>query len=417
MARAKHVLRVVEARRIPHPVIPNIEKHTFLVRAKDVPSGISLGANAREAKTFNKRVYQDVKRNLIGEDPPEPGYFDLMNKGITIIADQVKRLDDKTYELVVGEDQGIVDGGHTYKLICSLLDDPRLRDEQHVEIFVRTGLAREMWPEVSRGLNTGIQVAQHSLDNLAGHYDWLKLELDDMPYASAIAWREKDDGDYDVRDLICILEALNIFDFPNNGGQHPVQAYEKWSIPTQKFSRDAEENERNLKGSKYFRLRPLLKDALVLYDVIRYEFYQVYNDADLGAAGKLKIVEQARGNQEFTFPFANLPDAKYRLTKGALYPIFAAFRNLVEIDPLTGEARWHGGFEEVLALWDDVAEEVCRVTKTATQDVGHQPDVLGKNRGHWSNLHKTIELYILRRQLAAQEKTAKGSTKRAVSKG
>jgi hypothetical protein len=412
MNSTKHVLRVVEARRVQHPILKQIEKHSFLVRAKDVPPGITLGANARDAKSFNKRVYQDVKRNLIGEDPATPGYFDLMNKGITIIAEQVRRIDDKNYELVIRPNQGVVDGGHTYGLICSLLNDPALREEQHVEINVRTGVEPDMWPDVSRGLNTGIQVAQHSLDNLAGHYDWLKLELDDQPYTNKIAWREKDDGEYDVRDLICIMEALNVIDYPNDTGQHPVPAYEKWSIPTQKFSRDAEEHEKNLKGSKYFRLRHILKDALKLYDIIRRDFYQVYNDADLGAAGKLSIVEQCRGEKVFEFPFSGLPATKYRLTKGALFPIFAAFRNMVVIDR-DGEARWRNGFDEVVDLWNDVAPEVCRVTKAATQDIGYQPEVLGKNRGHWSNMHKTIELFLLRRQLDKMQATTAGAQKRA----
>jgi hypothetical protein len=406
MSSTKHVLRVVEARRIQHPIFPKIEKHSFLVTAKNVPPGISLGANARDAKTFNKRVYQDVKRNLIGEDPATPGYFDLMNKGITIIAEQVKRIDDKNYEVVILPNQGVVDGGHTYKLICSLLNDPRLREEQHVEINVRTGVASDMYAEVSRGLNTGIQVAQHSLDNLAGHYDWLKLEIDDQPYVNLFAWREADDGEYDVRELICVLEAMNILDFPNESGLHPIQAYEKWSVPTQKFSRDAEEHESELSKSKYFRLRTILKEALMLYDTIRKDFYEVYNDAELGAAGRLNIVEQARGDQLFRFPFADLPPAKYRLTKGALFPIFAAFRNMVEIDPESGNARWTDDFDQVLGLWKDVAPEVCRVTKTAIQDIGNQPEVLGKNRGHWSNMHKTIELFVLRRQLAHSQSNA-----------
>lgn len=414
MTSTKHVLHVVEARRIQHPIFPAIEKHSFLVRAKDVPPGISLGANARDAKTFSKRVYQDVKRNLIGEDPPTPGYFDLMNKGITVIAERVRRIDEKTYEITVMPAQGIVDGGHTYKLVCSLLNDERLREEQHVEINVRTGVEPAMYHEVSRGLNTGIQVAQHSLDNLAQHYDWLKLELDDQPYLDQIAWREGDEGEYDVRDLICVMEAMNVFDFPNDSGQHPVHAYEKWSGPTTKFSRDAEEHEDDLKGSKYFRLRTILKDALRLYDIIRRDFYEVYNDADLGSAGKLAIVEQARGDQQFSFPFASSEKAKYRLTKGALYPIFGAFRNMVEMDPETKDARWKGGFDEVLTLWREVAPEVCRVTKTATQDIGYQPEVLGKNRGHWSNMHKTIELFTLRRQLARAHITATPVSRMAV---
>lgn len=413
MTSTKLVLRVVEARRVQHPILPNIEKHSFLVRAKDMPKGIALKPNAREASKFSKRVYQDVRRNLLGEDT-KPGYFDLMNKGITIIADQVKRIDDKNYELVLTAEQGIVDGGHTYGIIGNVQDDPRMREEQHVEVNVRVGVPPEMYAEISRGLNTGIQVAQQSLDNLAGHYDWMKLEIDEEPYADKLAWREEDVGEYDVRDLICVLEAFNVFDFPNTGSNHPISAYEKWSIPTAKFAKDAVEHKSNVQGSKYYRLHRLLKDGLRLYDTIRRDFYQVYNAADLGQAGKLKIVEQAKEGTEFSFPFAQLQGAKFRLTKGALFPIMAAFRNMVEVDPQTGEAQWRGGFNAVLELWKEVSPEVARVTKTAIQDIGYQPDALGKNRGHWSNMHKTIELFILRRQMAeveAQKAAAKPKQK------
>jgi len=399
MTSTKLVLRVVEARRVLHPILSNIEKHTFLVRAKDVPEGVSLAPNAREARKFSKRVYQDVKKNLLGEGAT-PGYFDLMNKGITIIAERVKRIDDKTYELVLEKDQGIVDGGHTYRIITSVLTNQRLAEEQHVEINVRTGVPIDMWPEISRGLNTGIQVSQHSIDNLADHYEWIKEEIKDQPYAKVVAWREEDEGEYDVRDLICVLEALNIFDFPAQGGQHPVAAYEKWSIPTNKFSVDANANKGNLKNSKYYKLRPLLKGGLRLFDTIRRDFYVKYNGADLGHAGKLRIVEQG----DFSFPFAQLPPANFRLTKGALYPIFAAFRNMVEIDKATGDARWRGGFDEALALWETVAPEVCQVTKSAIDDIGNQPETLGKHRGHWSNLHKTIELNLLRKQIDKLER-------------
>jgi hypothetical protein len=88
---------------------------------------------------------------------------------------------------------------------------------------------------------------------------------------------------------------------------------------------------------------------------------------------------------------------------------------MVEISPESGDARWREGFDEVLGLWKEVAPEVCRVTKTATQDIGYQPEVLGKNRGHWSNMHKTIELFLLRRQLA-QAQTLTGHPKRTTTK-
>jgi hypothetical protein len=185
-----------------------------------------------------------------------------------------------------------------------------------------------------------------------------------------------------------------------------------------KFAKDAVEHKNDTYASKYFKLHRLLKDGLYLYDTIRRDFYQVYNDADLGQAGKLKIVEQAKEGSEFTFPFAQAQGAKFRLTKGALFPILSAFRNMVEIDPETGEANWRGGFDSVLSLWKEVAPEVCRVTKTATQDIGYHPDALGKNRGHWSNMHKTIELFILRRQMAevSASKAAAAATSAAPTK-
>jgi hypothetical protein len=35
----------------------------------------------------------------------------------------------------------------------------------------------------------------------------------------------------------------------------------------------------------------------------------------------------------------------------------------------------------------------------AIKDHGSNPDAIGKNRGVWSNMHKTLELRMLRREL------------------
>ncbi len=403
MSKSSHGFRVSEARRFKHPVFEKVEKHYFLVRASDLPHGVRMDANARDPVGLKRQVYKEVRDSLLG-DGATLGSFDLMNKGITIIADAVKRVDDHNYEVVISDGQGIVDGGHTYQLICDA-QEVGIPDESYVEVQIRTGVDRDLITDISRGLNTGLQVKSHSIANLAGKFDWIKLEIEDEKYFPLIAWNESDEGDYDVRDLICILEAMNIFDFPNDSGQHPVQSYEKWSVPAEKFSRDFDANADSLSNSKYYRLGPILKDALYLYDTIRADFRSQWNKIG-GNAGKLKIMEEASGNKQFTFPFSGAPAAKYRLTKGALYPIFAAFRNVVEVDPKTGRARWKDGFHEVLELWHYAAPELCRTTKTAIEDLGNQPMVIGKNRGHWANNHKTLELMIFRK-LAAESNKAK----------
>lgn len=402
MSVTTHKLRVVEARRMKHPLFSQIEKHYFLVRAKDLPDGIRTDANARDPKGLKRRVYKQVHRSLMGEDA-QLGSFDLMNKGIVCLADNVKRISDDNFEITISDGQGIVDGGHTYKIICDAQMDENLPEEQCVEFQVRTGVDPDLITEISRGLNTAIAVKSHSIDNLDGKYDWMKEMLKNESYYKLIAWKEDDDGDYDVRDLICVLEALNVFDYPNDVSRHPISAYEKWSKPADSFSKDSDETKDDPQKSKYRRLGALLKDSLVLYDTIRHDFKFKYNAADLGAAGKLDIVEFSSKGAIYPFPFANLKQQDSRLTKGALYPIFAAFRNCVTEDG-DGNVAWDRPFEEVIELWHDIAEELCLQTKLALKDYGHKPDMLGKNRGHWTNMHKTVELHILRQRMKQMQK-------------
>lgn len=400
MGKKTHRFRVHEARRISHPTHKEIEKYWFTVPAREYPAGISTGANARDPVGLNRRVYRDVKDSLEGQTAPL-GIFDLMNKGITILADQVRLVDkDKgVYDVVVDDELGIVDGAHTAKIIEESQNDGEIPVEQHVEVYIRTGLPDKYVAEIAKGLNTGMQVKPQSIYTIGGVFDWLQHEIAGKPFARLISWRESDEGEYDVRDLISVLELFNVVDFPNNEARHPVTAYEKWSVPLEKFAKDFQEHPgRELKNSKYYRLRPLLLGALHLHDRIRHDFRKLHN-AQGGQAGKLKIIEEASARRgDFEFPFSNSQPSKYRLTKGALYPIMAAFRNCVDVDN-NGEAHWKGGFPAVLEVWDEAGPELVAETMQAIKDHGSNPDVIGKNRGVWSNMHKTLELRMLRREL------------------
>lgn len=287
MGTTTHKIRAAEARRVKHPVFPQIEKHYLTVRAVDVPDGIRKDANARdgEGKDLRKQVYKEVQKSLIADQTPS-GVFDLKNKGIVILAESVKKVGEDVYEIRVRDGQGIVDGGHTYEIIGKAQAEGNIPEDQYVDIQVRTGVDDDLITEISAGLNTGIAVKHHSIANLDGKFDWIKEEVADQPYASVIAWRETDDGDYDVRDLICVLEAMNVIDFPNDGGTHPLSAYEGRERVMKKFSLDADAAEKGEKESTYLKLRPLLNEALVLYDRIRHDFREVYNKAGLGSAGK-----------------------------------------------------------------------------------------------------------------------------------
>jgi len=398
-----HRIHAFESRKVSHPVFESIKKYWLTVKATEFPSGISAAANAREPVGLNRMVYRDVKASLEGKEAT-PGSFDLMNKGITILALGVRLLDkdEQIYEVAVDDKEGgIVDGAHTAKIIEKCNADGTTHPDQYVEVFIRTGVEDGLITDIARGLNTGMQVAPKSIYNIDGVFDWLKAEVKGKPYQDMISWRESDSADYDVRDLISVLEMFNIFDFPNDGGKHPISAYEKWSIPLEKFAKDYEEtNGKRLQNSKYYRLRPLLNDALALYDHIRHDFRESHNEAG-GRAGKMNIVEEAPKGRRLDFPFAQLPPSEYRLTKGAAYPMLAAFRNMVILDA-SGNATWQGGFKAVLRLWSEAMQELVEETYNATREIGRMPDQLGKNRKHWDNLHMKIQLRLLRAQLVAQ---------------
>ena len=88
----------VDARRIAHPTYPEIEKHWLCVAAKDLPRDIGTAVNARDPVGLNRRVYRDVRESLEGTGT-FPGIFDMMNKGITILADTVKLIDKEKHTL------------------------------------------------------------------------------------------------------------------------------------------------------------------------------------------------------------------------------------------------------------------------------------------------------------------------------
>lgn len=412
MGQTVHRILAHEARKISHPVFDGVAKHWMTVPAKNFPSGISTSVNARDPVGLNRRVYRDVKESLLGLSSAGLGSFDLMNKGITILAKEVRLINKlkNEYEIVIDDDEGgIVDGAHTARIIVEANMTGSIPPEQYIEVYIRTNIFGRLITDIARGLNTSLQVAPKSIYNIDGVFDWLKNEIASESYRDQVSWKESDDADYDVRDLIGILELFNVIDFDNDEPKHPVSAYEKWSLVQDRFAADFEKHRDSLQNSTYYRLRGLLKDALVLWDYVRHDFIEFHNEAG-GAAGKLNIVEAAPVKKGvFDFPFSRLPGATRRLTKGAAFPILGAFRNFVEIDEPSGQAIWRGGFAKVLKAWKKLGPELVAETHRATREIGRNPDTLGKNRQHWVSLHKTVRLAVLQDQIKALQKSSKAA--------
>lgn len=385
------------ARRIPDPNFKtqsNAERHLFVMGVKSIPTGIGLDPNARRPN-ISKRVYRKVEASLLQQDDSPRGTFHLKNKGITIIADSVKSLSGQSYEVALESGiHGIVDGGHTYQLIVNNQENPDLADDQYVNVEIRVGIPEQWIPEIAGGLNTSVQVQDMSLDHLAGRFNWLKDLLKQEPYFNTIAWSENDKGEYDARDIISMMLCFNVALFPNDHEDHPIAAYEKKSAALKMFED---------KYRSFERMQPILKDILRFHDIVAKQGRELYNRLPNTKGGSLAFVDQ-RKRGKYRFHFTGDQD-EFRLAPGALYPMMAAFRWYVEDDAMTGKMKWRDSFASVLAAWNELGGELMRATVQTSNELGRNPQSIGKSRNHWSNLHSRV----IKHDLMSQRQASAGA--------
>lgn len=396
MTTETFVLRAKFARRLPDPNFGKehgLEHHIFLVNARDMPKDLPLEANARRPNT-RKQVYREVRQSLLDESG-EPGSFHLKNKGIVVVAASVaqKPGEADAYNIKLDRtSQGILDGGHTYKLIIDAQGTEELPEDQYVFVQVRTGVPATWVPDISRGLNTSVQVQDMSLDHLAGKFAWLKEALKGEDFYSHIAWSENDPGEVTARDVIALMYLFNTKQFPGSE-THPIAGYEKKSEALRLFEQD---------DAPFRQMKPILTDILYLHDWMAYSAPHFYNKGAAklgmkGQGGKMTFVKKA-ASKPFKPVFMGTTETfEGRLEDAALYPMLAAFRVFVEQDPMSGSMRWKGGFNTVKKAWEDLAYELVKATHNTSVEVGRAKNAIGKSRLHWDGLYQKVENYKLKK--------------------
>ncbi len=400
-------LRAQFSRRLPDPILSGVERHVLLCAVEDIPDGLPLeGSNVRN-QNIDKRIYRDVAKHLRNEEGTK-NTFHLKNKGITLLANDVAKKDDDSFILSFARDtHGIVDGGHTYRIIlenkkkilrvnaAAASNDERIR--QFVKVEILTGLEDAIGNEMARGLNTAVQVQEMALANHAKKFDWVKADLAGEPYFTKIAFRQNDDGLLDVADLLRTLELFNISLYPNDNSKasHPTRAYTGKENVLASYLKD---------DAPLLKLRPILKDILILHDTISIEAPELWNTGRAGKAGQLAFVDHSKA-EPYDFPFINRT-AKSRLYRGALFPMIAAFRWMVVEDSETGSARWRSTFADVLLFWRRMAVKLMEATKETSEELGRSPDAIGKSSNHWKNLYNEVAREHMQQQMWGPGKTS-----------
>ena len=382
------------ARRMPDPNIDGVHTHFMLVPAKSLPAGIPLDSNPRE-QNVNRPVYRMVARSLRQEgDAATPGSFHLKHRGITLIASTVTKaakggpggLD--LFELYFPPGYGIVDGGHSYKIVLDAQRQEAVPDNEFIKLEVITGSAMEsLVPDIAGGRNTSIQVHAKSLLDLGKKFDFLKDELARHGWEDQVAWHENDDGDVDVVDVIARLSCFDITSYPNRHN-HPVAAYARKGSLLSRF-----QNQPGL----YERLIPIVRDVLYLHDWIAYDAEQQWQavggaSGSGGKYGALDMVDHRKPNRPpFTFPFLD-ETSDHRLRPTVVLPILATFRLLLEPDHPTDPAnrhrpvRWQNGLDEALDIWKEVGGRLLQSFYEHYTTMGRNLHATGSSPPLWRSL-------------------------------
>jgi hypothetical protein len=391
MSNTVFTFKALVSRRIPDPTFPGCVRHIFLCRCEDMPEGLPKGANPRE-QNIDRGIYRDIMRSLLNEDCT-PNTFHLKNKGITILAEEVIKSDNDEQLQVrfAASDQGIVDGGHTYEIILrgkgDIADLNSAGDaaiKQYVKVEVLTGVYNGLTAEIAGGLNTAVQVQRMSLADLGKEFDWIKEELQKKNFLQHVAFKQNEAKDFDARDIIRLLDLFNISEFPNNGTSYPIRAYTSKEGVLKHYL--TKEGSTYTYVENYKKLSPILNEILILHDTISAEGRDLYNEGGGRRGGRLKFIESGKLRTAFKFPFIS-DERQYRLSGGALLPMLGAFRAAVNSCPVSNKISWNGGFDHVLSIWRETARDLMEATQETSEELGRNPNAIGKSKKHWAFLH------------------------------
>lgn len=384
---SKIILKAKVARRMPDPLDPKKEHHTFWVRAADLPEGIPVKPNPRPAKP-DLAVYQEVEESFLNKGTSTPYTFHLKNKGMDILASYVKKIENDQYEIGFTGVEGLANGNHTYQIMKK---NSSLVSDQYVFVKITTNVHPDFISEMANGLNTSVQVHSESIMNQRGDFDWIKEVFENQTYSKKVSYVENENLPIDIREIISIMTLFNVDINAIDGNvaeKHPKYAYSAKAKCLKQFEEDP---------ASYKKLRGILKDILYLHDTIKMQGPAMHNRRG-GKAGALGYVEK-RTKSVLELIFIE-KSTKIYLSKGALFPILAAFRWFIKEDPKSGLYIWKNknGFEDILAIWKKHGPRLMGAVQEAYEAVGKDPNALGKSTVTWSSTYSELLSAFLEEQ-------------------
>lgn len=382
--------------RVPMPVSMNgieMPQQTFvaLCHVRDLPDCIPMDTNPRQ-QNLRTKVADQIRKGLV-DNPSKT--FHLLNRGLLISADTVQ-YNESTHTVSLTfsnpEKHGDVDGGHTYKIILEQRD-LGIEPDQYVRIEIMTGI-EEYFEDLAGARNTAIQVEDKALAQLAGKFQFLKVALGGTPFADEISYTQFDQKSIDVREIVAILSMFSAKLY--KAADHPVVAYSSKAHCLKHFLDDTGDFE---------DLVPIAKDVFRLYDQIERRLPDFYRGENGRRYGGLKEIGYKDGKAAFTLRFSQ-ERFPYETPNGFTYPMLAAFRSLVEVDPDSGHYRWNPAVSP-FELLSNVGPDLAEATVSRSRSLGSNPQSVGKDSGHWAAMYDKVRARFLERLVEGRRTAAR----------
>ncbi len=384
--------KVESLRRIPDPVTPDARaRYSGVVNVENLPADLPMDTNPRD-QTTTTNVAKDIKKGLLGETSGQ--LFHLLNRGLLISADRVD-FNNKTSLLTVylpdGERHGLVDGGHTYRIIQDNIAE--LSTQQFVNLEIMTGI-EEDFTEIAGARNTSVQVDLKSLEELKKNLDTIHQVVSGEPFADRIAYRQFEKKEIDVLEVIALLTIFNIDLYPDSGA-HPIRSYSSKLKNLEQYLEDDN-------SKTYAKLKPIAGDVFRLHDHVLETFSDHYKKAIHSGkpGGRKEIVNKKRPYYPLRFSpvdvNGDVPKIQYGIPAGLVYPILGAMRFLVERSDDGTAFMWKTA---PIAFYDEhVGTNLVDTTMEASKQLGQNPNAVGKSRWLWESLYNVVKAKYLELQ-------------------
>lgn len=365
-----------------------VRNYLAVIRVKDLPDL----SDWRKLNVRDPKLTGAVPRR-IREGLSQPEMFLFMNRGLVIAVDSIS-FDNQSSQLIITmkdpEIHGLLDGGHSYKIIMDERDE--LNFDQYVRVEFLEGFDHDEITAVVDARNTSNQVKDESLLNLEGAFDDLKEALKDEPFFGDIAFQEyevyKNSSEakpIDVREIIAILTAFDRDHFDDVS--HPIISYSSKAQCLKHFR----ENKKS-----YKKIYPLTPELLRLFDAIQEKLPNLYNEArgqsgevSGGKFGKLTGVVKRDTKLYYLRKTTNtlVPD-------GFIYPMLASFRALL-VSSINGQYKWDTKNNPIELLDTKLGIDLARtIGDYALQQ--QNPTKTGKFTPVWQSCYQAVEIHHLR---------------------